>query len=75
MTSLFLCGFNVIMKKYLSATKFSKIIGKDPKTVISWVEQGLIPDAKRVGHFYQIPSKQIKVYQQSSVYPNKEWQK
>jgi hypothetical protein len=63
------------MKQYLSATEFAKIVKRDPKTVISWVKQDLIPGSKRVGNVYQIPTKEIDIYQSESRYPPKKWQK
>ena len=63
------------MKPYLSATEFARIVKRDPKTVITWVNQQLIPGAKRVGNVYQIPAKEIEVYQTTTHYPPKKWQK
>jgi hypothetical protein len=63
------------MKRFLSANEFARIIRRDPKTVIHWVEKGWIPGAKRVGHIYQIPSKQITTYQQAAEYPIKSWRR
>ncbi len=61
------------MKAFLSATEFARIVKKDPKTVISWVEKGWIPGAKRVGYYYQIPANQVYVYQNSHQYPPQQW--
>lgn len=63
------------MKPYLSATEFARFVKKDPKTIIRWVKQGRIPGAKRVGYVYQIPSRQIDVYQHADEYPPKRWRK
>jgi hypothetical protein len=63
------------MKVFLSPREFSKIVNRDPKTVISWIDKRWIPGAKRVGHRYQIPVKEIEVYQSSPHYPPRKWQK
>jgi hypothetical protein len=63
------------MRSSLTATEFSRIIQKDKKTVIRWVQQGFIPGAKRVGHVYQIPLQEVEVFQSVSEYPPKKWQK
>jgi hypothetical protein len=63
------------MKVFISPREFSKIVNCDPKTVISWISSGWIPGAKRVGHRYQIPVKEIEVYKSSPHYPPLKWQK
>lgn len=63
------------MKPYISAREFAQVVKRDPKTVISWVNQGFIPGAKRVGHLYQIPTKEIEVYRSATHYPPKKWHK
>src|SRR5438105_3798401 len=63
------------MKAFLSAREFAIFIKKDPKTVVTWIEKGLIPGSKRVGHRYQIPAKEIETYRNSSQYPPSKWQK
>lgn len=60
---------------FLSASEFARVVKRDPKTVIAWVRQGYIPGAKRVGHTYQIPIHEIKVYQKVTNYPPKKWHK
>lgn len=60
------------MRTAISATSFARIVGRDPKTVIRWIENGLIPGAKRVGDRYEIPATEIEVYQKSSIYPTKQ---
>ena len=57
------------MKSYLNASQFARIVGKDPKTIIRWIEKGWIPNTKRLGREYQIPTSEILIYQQSKVYP------
>ncbi len=59
------------MKSYLSATEFARFVKRDPKTVIEWIRQGYISGAKRVGHTYQIPTKEIEVYHSVAQYPPK----
>jgi hypothetical protein len=63
------------MRSFLSATEFSRIIRRDHKTVIRWVQKGYIPGAKRVGHVYQIPLHEVEVFQKVSAYPPRKWQK
>jgi hypothetical protein len=63
------------MRKSLTATEFARLIGRDHKTVIGWVKRGLIPGAKRVGYYYQIPTKEVQAYQHSKTYPLKQWHK
>ncbi|NOG49601.1 MAG: helix-turn-helix domain-containing protein [Chloroflexi bacterium] len=63
------------MRSFLTATEFARIIQKDKKTVIRWVQKNLIPGAKRVGHLYQIPIREVEVFQNSPQYPLKQWQK
>ena len=63
------------MKPFLSAREFALYIKKDPKTVVSWIEQGHIPGVKRVGHRYQIPAKEIETYRKTTHYPPTKWQK
>lgn len=57
------------MRTVLSATEFARIVQKDKKTVIRWIQKRLIPGAKRVGRAYQIPIEQVEVYQHASEYP------
>ena len=59
------------MKPHLNASQFARIVGKDPKTIIRWIEKGFIPNIKRLGREYQIPSSEITVYQNSPEYPPK----
>jgi predicted site-specific integrase-resolvase len=61
------------MKSSLSANEFARLIKRDPKTVIEWIKRGYIPGVKRIGHVYQIPAKEIEVYQSVSNYPPKKW--
>lgn len=61
------------MKSTLSATEFARIIKRDPKTVIGWIQRGYLPGAKRIGHTYQIPAKEIDVYHSVSNYPPRKW--
>ncbi len=63
------------MRTFLSASEFSRIVQRDKKTVIRWVQKGFIPGAKRVGHAYQIPLREAEVFQQSTEYPIRQWQK
>lgn len=62
------------MKKYISASEFGRIVKRDAKTVISWIEHGWIP-AKRIGHRFEIPVSEVEVYKNSVQYPPKKWQK
>jgi hypothetical protein len=57
------------MRNVLSATEFARIVQKDKKTVIRWIQKSMIPGAKRVGRAYQIPIEQVEVYQNASEYP------
>jgi hypothetical protein len=61
--------WNVRMRQFLSANAFAKIIQKDPKTVIRWIEQGWIASAKRVGHRYQTPMDEVEVFNNTDTYP------
>ncbi|MHB8625517.1 MAG: helix-turn-helix domain-containing protein [Aggregatilineales bacterium] len=63
------------MRTFLTATEFARIVQRDKKTVIRWVNQKFIPGAKRVGHLYQIPVREVESYQNSPQYPPKKWQK
>jgi predicted site-specific integrase-resolvase len=63
------------MRRFLSATEFSRIIQRDKKTVIRWVQKGYIPGAKRVGHVYQIPLHEVEVFKNATEYPPQKWQK
>ena len=63
------------MRSFLSATEFARIVERDKKTIIRWVNQNLIPGAKRVGHVYQIPVSEVETYQISLHYPPQKWQK
>lgn len=63
------------MRHFLSATEFARIIQRDKKTVIRWVQRGLIPGVKRVGHIYQIPIQEVEVFQNARHYPPQAWQK
>ncbi len=63
------------MRHFLSASEFSRIIQRDKKTVIRWVQRGYIPNAKRVGHSYQIPLREVEVFQNAVAYPPSKWQK
>lgn len=63
------------MRRFLSATEFSRLIERDKKTVIRWVQQGYIPNAKRVGHIYQIPLTEVEIFKNSAAYPPQKWQK
>jgi hypothetical protein len=62
------------MRSFLSATEFSRIVKRDKKTVIRWIQQGFIPGVKRVGHVYQIPLNEVEVFQHADEYPAKKWQ-
>jgi|GEM_PF-5629807 len=57
------------MRQTLTANAFAKIIKKDPKTIIRWIENGWIPSAKRVGHRYQIPIEEVEVFNKVDNYP------
>lgn len=61
------------MKRFLSATEFARIVRRDPKTIIAWIHNNYIPGVKRVGHTYQIPTREIHVYQSVTRYPPKKW--
>ena len=58
------------MRKTLSASGFARLIQRDPKTVINWIQ-----GAKRVGNQYQIPVKELERYQQAEQYPPEKWHK
>lgn len=62
------------MRRFLSATEFSRIVDRDKKTVIRWVQQGYIPRAKRVGHRYWIPLSEVEVFNTVMAYPPQKWQ-
>jgi predicted site-specific integrase-resolvase len=57
------------MKKFLSASAFAKLIGKNPKTVINWIEKGLIPNVRRIGHRFQIPIEELEKAKTLPEYP------
>jgi excisionase family DNA binding protein len=57
------------MRTFLTATEFARIVQRDKKTVIRWVQQGRISGAKRVGHRYQIPIREVEVFQTATHYP------
>jgi hypothetical protein len=57
------------MKLFLSASSFARLISKDTKTVISWIKQGYIPGARRIGKIYQIPHEEIEKAKTLEVYP------
>lgn len=57
------------MKRYLSASAFAKLISKDPKTVISWIEKGYIPHVRRIGHRFQIPIEELEKAKTLPEYP------
>jgi predicted site-specific integrase-resolvase len=57
------------MKQFLSATSFARLISKDPKTVISWIKNGHIPTARRIGKIFQIPHEEVEKAKTSDVYP------
>jgi hypothetical protein len=63
------------MRSFLTATEFARIVQKDKKTVIRWVQKKYIPGAKRVGHLFQIPIHEVEVFQKSTQYPPQKWQK
>lgn len=69
------CVIVSIMKSSLTATEFSRIVQKDRKTVVRWIQQHLIPGVKRVGHSYQIPISEVEVFQNAQEYPIKSCQK
>lgn len=57
------------MKGFVSASAFAKILGKDTKTIISWIKKGLIPSARRIGDRFQIPLEEIEKAKKSQNYP------
>jgi hypothetical protein len=67
------------MRQFLSANSFAKIIKKDPKTVINWINRGWIKNSKRVGKTYQIPVEEVQTFKDSEQYPpqlaKETWQK
>ena len=63
------------MRQFLTAAEFARIIGKDPKTVVSWVKKKWITGVKKVGKVYQIPLNEVETYKDSSEYPPRPWQK
>jgi predicted site-specific integrase-resolvase len=64
------------MKHHLSASEFARMISKDTKTVTRWIERGLIPGARRVGTYYQIPLEEVEKAKLLKEYPPQEvWQK
>ncbi|MBI1280110.1 MAG: helix-turn-helix domain-containing protein [Anaerolineaceae bacterium] len=69
------CVIVSVMKSSLTATEFSRIVQKDRKTVVRWIQQRLIPGVRRVGHSYQIPISEVEVFQNSNEYPIKSCQK
>jgi excisionase family DNA binding protein len=60
------------MKQFLSANAFARLIEKDPKTIISWIHKGRIPNVKRLGKTYQIPYTEVEKAKVSEQYPAKE---
>jgi hypothetical protein len=64
------------MKAYLSAAGFGKMIGKDPKTIRRWIDQGLIPTARKMGGHYQVPIEEVEKATTLKQYPPEEvWQR
>jgi hypothetical protein len=63
------------MRTFLTATEFARIVQRDKKTVIRWLQKGLISGTKRVGHIYQIPIEEVEVFQKAAEYPPQKWQK
>ena len=61
-----------VMKQFLSASAFAKLIAKNPKTIISWIEKGLIPNVRRIGHQFQIPIEELEKAKTLSQYPPKQ---
>lgn len=57
------------MKQFLSASTFAKLIAKSPKTIISWIDKGLIPTARRLGDRYQIPIEELEKAKTLPQYP------
>lgn len=68
---LALCNHR-LMKQYLSATTFARMLGKDPKTIINWIRKGLIPTARRVGKIYRIPIEEVERAKTLKHYPPKD---
>jgi hypothetical protein len=62
------------MKPFISAREFSRVVKRDAKTVIAWIERGWIPGARRVGNRYEIPAAEIMAYKNSPQYPPAKWQ-
>jgi hypothetical protein len=60
------------MKQFLSATAFARLIAKNPKTVIAWIQKGWIPNAQKLGHRYQIPLRELEKAKTLAEYPQKE---
>ncbi len=64
-----------VMRSFLSATEFARVVQRGKKTIIRWINKSLIPGVKRVGHVYQIPVSEVETYQLSAHYPPPKWQK
>ena len=58
-----------VMKQYLSASAFAKLINKHPRTIISWIDKGLIPNVRRLGHRFQIPLEELEKAKTLPEYP------
>jgi excisionase family DNA binding protein len=60
------------MKQFISASTFvARLLGKSPKTVISWIEKGWIPNVRRIGHHFQIPVEELEKAKTLTQYPAK----
>jgi hypothetical protein len=57
------------MKLTLSASSFAKHIRKDPKTVINWINKGLIPNVRRIGNHFEIPIEEVEKAKTLPEYP------
>lgn len=60
------------MKQFLSATAFARLIAKNPKTIIAWIQKGWIPGVRKLGNTYRIPQEELEKAQTLDEYPRKE---
>lgn len=56
---------------HISASAFARQINKDTKTIISWINKGLIPNVRRLGHRFQIPIEEVEKAKTLPEYPLK----
>ena len=54
---------------HISASALARHLKKDTKTVIRWINKGLIPNVRRIGHRFQIPIEEVEKAKTLPQYP------